>query len=155
MPLLGPKSLASRQYCLYGRVLEIHRRGNHVVAPPRRRVNIVQGKREEDDQGAQRETQIETGAGQKVQSAPPAEVALLDQVLEYEAHDAPGQVVERRGRRYGPGPAKNDGGNQVLNGRLGPTPGAVVEEHREDGADAEEDEEARVNLAGGEHAGWA
>lgn len=99
MPLLRSERLASRQHRLYRRILEIHRRGDHIIAPPRRRVNIIQGESKEDDKGAQRKAEVETGAGQEVQAAPPAEVALLDQVLEQEADDAPRQIVEGRGRR--------------------------------------------------------
>lgn len=140
---------------MYRRILEIHRCSNHIIAPPRRRVDVIQGESEEDDEGAQREAKIETGAGQEIQTAPPAEVALLDQVLEHETHNAPRQVVEGRGGRDGARATKDDGRDQVLHGRLGPAPGAIVEDDGEDGADAEEDEEARVDLARREHAGWA
>lgn len=155
MPLFGPKGLARRQDGLNGRILEVHGRGDDVVAPPGRRVDAVEGEGEENDEGAQREAEVEPGARQKVEPAPPAEVALLDQVLEDEADDAPGQVVERGGGRDGPGAAKDDGGDEVADGRLGPAPGGQVKEHGEDGADPEKDKEARVDLARGEHAGGA
>lgn len=155
MPLLGSERLARRQDRLYRRVLEVHRRGDHVVAPPGRRVDVIQGEGEEDDECAQREAEVEPGAGQEIQPAPPAEVALLDEVLEDETHDAPREVVEGRGRRNRPGAAEDHRGDQVLHRRLGPAPGAEVEQDGENGADTEEDEEPRVDLAGREHARWA
>ncbi len=82
-----------------GGILEIHRRRYHVVTPPAGWVDVVKCEGEEDEECAECETQIETRRGEEVEAAPPAEVALADEVLEEEADYAPRQVVERRGRR--------------------------------------------------------
>lgn len=114
----------------------------------------MEGEGEEDDQRAERQAEVEPRGREEVEAAPPREVALADEVLEEEADDAPGQVVERGGRGDGAGAAEDDGGHEVPEVGLGPPLGGEVERDGDDGADAEEDEEAGVDLPWREDAGW-
>lgn len=151
----GTERLPRRQHRLDSRILEVHRLRNDVITPPRRRVNVIEGERKENDERAEGEPEVEPGRREKVEAAPPAEVALLDEVLEDEADDAPGQVVERCGGRDGAGAAEDDGRDDVLERRLGRPLGGEVDDGGEDGADAEKDEQARVDLPRGEDSGWS
>lgn len=151
MPRSGPKRLPGRQHRLNSSILEVHSGSDDIIAPPRRRVDVIEGECEEDSKGSESETEVEAGGREEVEAAPPAEVALLDKVLEDEADDAPGQVVERRGGRNGAGAAEDDGRDQVADGRLRPLFGGEVEDDGDDGADAKEDEQTRVDLARGEN----
>lgn len=155
MPRRRTKGLPRRQHRLNSRTLGVHGLRNDIVAPPRRRIDIIKRKRKEDDERGEREPEVESRRREEVEAAPPAEVALLDEELKHEADDAPGQIVEWRGGRDGAGAAEDDGGDKVFHRRLGPLLGGIVEDDGEDGADAEEDEEARVDLSRGENSGWA
>lgn len=135
--------------------MEVHGSCDDGVTPPGRRADVVERKGEEDDQGAQGQAQVQGGGCQEVQPAPPAKVVFAHPVLEDEADDAPAQVVERRGRRDGPRAAKDERGHQELDGRPRPAAGCEVDDDGHDGAEDEEGEQARVDLAGGEDASRA
>lgn len=60
MPSRRAKRLPRRQHRLDSRVLEIHGGSDDVVAPPRRRVDVVKSEGEKDDERAERKTEIET-----------------------------------------------------------------------------------------------
>lgn len=60
LPRLGPERLARLQYSLYGSILEIHSSSNNTISPPVRRINFIQGKREEDYERRQGKSEIET-----------------------------------------------------------------------------------------------
>lgn len=120
--------------------MEVHSGSDDIIAPPRRRVDVVEGERKEDDQRSESEPEVEPGGSEEVEAAPPAEVTLLDEKLEDEANNAPGEVVERRSGRNGAGAAEDDGCDEEAEGRLGPLFGSEVEDDRDDGADAKEEE---------------
>lgn len=155
LPRRGAESLARGQDDLNGGVLHVHGGENDVVAPPRGGIYAVEGEGEEDDEGAEGEAEVQARRGEEVEAAPPAEVPVPDPVLEDEADDAPREVVEGRGRRDGAGAAKDERGHEVLERRLGPAAGGEVDDDGHDGADAEEDEQARVHMPGGEDASGA
>jgi hypothetical protein len=130
------------EHGLDGRVRKVHRSGDDVVAPPVGRVDVIQSEGEEDGERAEGEAEVEAGGSQEVQAAPPGEVALADVILEQEAHDAPGQVIEWRGWRDGARTAEDDWRHEVLDGRFRPLLGGKVDDDRYNRADAKEDEEA-------------
>lgn len=99
-----------------GRAMVIHGGGHDIVAPPLGRVDSIHGQGEEDEERSQRQAQIQARRRQKVQAAPPSEVALLDPELEDEADDAPGEVVEGGGGRDGAGAAEEQRRDEVLDG---------------------------------------
>lgn len=154
-PCCWTKRLPLWQERLDRRPLKVHCLLDNGVAPPLRRLDVVQGKRKEEDERAKRQPEVEAARGEKVEARPPAEVALLDPALENEADDAPGKVVERRGGRNGAGAAKDDGRHEVLGGRAGPAPGPEVDGNGRDSTQDEEEEEPGVDAAGGEDARWA
>lgn len=112
-------------------------------------------KRKENKQRRQRQAQIQSTRRQEIQSPPPPEMSLLDPVLENEAHDAPGEVVEWRGGRDGACAAEDQGRHEVLKWGFRVAFGAEVDGDGDDGAEDEEEEEGGVDAAGGEHAVWA
>ncbi len=109
--------------------------------------SVVEREGEEDQQGAQRKSKVQTGRRQEVEAAPPAKKSLADQVLKGEADNTPREVIEGRGGRDRACTTEDDGGDEVLERRFGPPLGAEVEEDRYDGTDAEEEEQARVDLS--------
>lgn len=139
----------------YSRALRIHRRADNSIPPPLRRFNPIQSKREKYEERGQRQTQIQARRRQKVQAAPPPEVALLDPELEDEAHDAPGEVIERAGGRDGAGPAEEERRDEISYGGFWVLLDGEVDDDWGDCAEDEEDEEAGVDLAWGEHSAWA
>lgn len=155
LPRTGTEMLPLRNMLPHSRPLIIHRRSHDIIPPPPRRINPLHRKRKEDEERSQRQPQIQTGRRQKVGPAPPPEVPLLDPELEDEADDAPGEVVERRGGRDGSGPAKEQWCDEVSGGGFGVLFDGEVDDDGGDCADDEEDEEAGVDLAGGEHAAGA
>ncbi len=76
-------------------------------------------------------------------------------VLEGEAHEAPRQVVERRGGRDGAGAAEDERGHEVAQRGGRAALGEEVDYEWGDGAEEEEAEEGEVDLAWGEDAGRA
>lgn len=115
----------------------------------------MQREGKEDEQGAERQAEVETRGCEIIEATPPGEVALANDVLEEEADDAPGKVVERRGRGDGAGAAEDDGRHEIFGERLGPLLGGEVEDDRQDGTEAEEDKEAGVDLAWRKNARWS
>lgn len=153
MPSRRAKRLSRRQHRLDSRVLEVHRSSDNIVTPPVWRVDVVEGEGKEDDERGEGKTKVETRGREEVETAPPPEVALLDEVLEDESHDTPGQVVERGSRWDGSCTAKNNRSNEVFQRRLGILLGREVDDSRDNSTDTEEDEKAGVNLSRGEDTG--
>lgn len=108
----------------------------------------MQRKGEEDEERGQGEAEVKRRRGEEVEPRPPPKVPLLDPELEDEAHDAPGEVVEGRGRGNGAGSAEYEGCHQVADRGPGPALGGEVDDDGRDGADYEEGEKARVDLTG-------
>lgn len=111
----------------------------------------MQREGEENEECSQSESKIKPRRGKEVEAPPPAKVALFDPKLEDKAHNAPGEVVKRRGWRYGAGTAEYEGRHEVSGWRFGPPLDVVIDQDRYDGADDEEEEKTRVDLSGGKH----
>lgn len=58
LPDLRSKRLAWRQLHLYSRALEVHSALNHIVAPPRGRLDIMECEGEEDNKRRERQPEI-------------------------------------------------------------------------------------------------
>ncbi len=108
-------------------------------------------KRKKEEQRPKREPKIQRTRGQEVETRPPRSVPIPDTVLKHEAHHAPGEVVERRGWRDGPGGTKDERRHEELYRGVWPALAPHVDGDGDDGANDEEDEEARIDAAGGEH----
>lgn len=109
----------------------------------------------EDEEGTQRQTKVKATRGYKVQTTPPPEMPLLYPVLENEAHDSPGEVIQGCGGRYRARAAEYQGRHDVFEWGFGIALGAKVDGDGDYGAENEEEEEGRVDAARGEHAIWA
>lgn len=60
MPSRRAKGLSRWQHRLDGRVLEVHRSSDDIVAPPIWRVDVVEGEGKEDDERGEGKTKVET-----------------------------------------------------------------------------------------------
>lgn len=131
---------------LYSSILSIQRRSRDRVTPPDRSLYIVQRKRNEDEQRAKRQSEIQSTAGQVVQPRPPGEVPLSDELLENKADYTPRQVIKRCSWWYLTRATEDQWCHEVLEWRAWELPGAEVEDHWDYCTDTEEPEEAGVDL---------
>ena len=152
LPHLGPKRLSRLQRRLPRLVVRLERAGDNVVAPPHRRLLLRKLQRDEDEDRAKRETDVETGGGEVVVVRPPAAVPVSEELVEDETDDAPGRVVERGGGRDLAGAAEDEGHVDVAEGGAGEHAREHVEDGWGDGADEEEVQQVVVHLASGEDA---
>lgn len=107
---------------------------------------------EENNNSPECEAEIEPGRRDIIQPAPPPEMTPLDHDLEYVPHDSPRQIIQRGRGGDMTGAAEDEGRHEVSHGRgRVPLRGEVDGDGRE-GADDEEEQEARVDLSRGEDA---
>lgn len=112
-------------------------------------------KGEENKQGAKCQSQIQPTRRQEIQPPPPSEMPFLNPVLEYEAHDTPGEVIQGCGRWDCACAAEYQWRHDVLERRFRVAFEAKVDDDGHNGAKDEEEEESRVDASRREHAVWA
>lgn len=128
--------------------LKVHSRLNNSVSQPLRRLNIMNRESKKQNQRPECKTKVQRTRRQEVQPCPPRRVPLLDPVLKHEAHHAPREVIERRGGRDGTRGPKDERRHEELCRGVGPSLSPQVNGDGNNGANDEEDEEARVDAAG-------
>lgn len=112
----------------------------------------MDGKCKEKHKRAEGKAKVEPARRDKVEACPPCIMAPFDVGLEEVADNRPRYVVERRCGRDVAGAAKDERRHEVLDWRLGPPLGSPVNDDWGDGANNEEGEQPKVDLAGAEHA---
>ena len=137
---------------LHGLACPVQRVVHDGVAPPYRCSLVGQLERQEDDDGADGETSVQTSGCEVVVVGPPAAVLVLDDLVEDETDDAPGRVVDGRCRGNHTGTAEDEGNIDVTEVGLWEHAGKYVEHGRGEGAGDEEVHESIVDLASTEDA---
>ena len=102
---------------------------------------------EEDQHGADSHTRVERGREYIVVLGPPGEVTPADDILEQEADDGPGNVVDGAGGGDGTSSVEDDGEVDVAEPAVGPfQANDVGDERAEDTNEEEEGEGWKIQM---------
>lgn len=154
-PSRGAESLAFWQSNLNGGVRGIHGVSGDVGTPPRWETCVGQLKREEDQDGTQRQADVQSCRQNVGVVHPPSAPAVADVSVEDKTCDTPGEVVQRRRGGNQSRTAEDDGRLEVPDDTLRPVASTEVDCNGQNGAREEEPHETGIYLTGRKHPGGA
>lgn len=133
----------------------IHGIGGNIGPPPAGHLVIPQREGDEDQDSGQGKTDVQSGTKNIVVVHPPASPAVTNPLVEDEADNAPGEIVERSGGWNQTTTTENDGSAEVADGGLGPGTSTKVDQDRKNSAGQPEPHHVGVHLTRGEDPLWS
>ena len=136
------------------RIQVIHVIIRHADPPPRRHGRIRKIDRQDNDNGADRQSGIQSRRSDVIKAHPPAPVLVPDVLVENVPHNAPREVVERRSGWDLATAAEDEGSGEIAERSAGEGASEGVEEDGGQCAGKPEVLEVGVDGSGGEDALW-
>lgn len=121
--------------------------GSNIGSPPFSHLVVPERQGDEDQDGGQGETDVQTSTKHVIVVHPPSSPAVTDELVEDVTDDTPGEVVEGSGGRNQCATTENDRSAEVADGGLGPGAGTKVDQDRKEGTGEPEPHHVGVQLA--------
>lgn len=127
-------------------IRSIHGVDGNLGSPPAGHLVVPQRQGDENQDSRQGKTNVQSGTKHVVVVHPPAAPAVTDPLVEDEADNTPGEIVEGSGRRNQSATTEDDRSIKVADGGLGPGTGTKVDQDRKESTGEPEPHHVGVQL---------